>query len=154
MWKERQAWVWGIRSPIGLQSDQQGQNWKLQTRDQGSLEAACSRVQSSHGSQNLLKWGGRLRTVCCWFYQKRRVRPSGNMWEFPPFIFPLDLDNLPKATVLNTVFWGLLSHLSPAQLCFPLRNDSSECCFSGLPACPRVFSLEEFVWFQHRAKYQ
>ena len=96
--------------------------------------------QCSHGSQNLLKWGGRLRTICCWLHQKRRVRP-GDIWAFPPFIFPLDHANLPKAPLLNTVFWCLLSHLFPAQLCFPLRMTLVNVASARLPGSAASRSL-------------
>lgn len=115
LWKERQPWVWGVKSLVGFRvvSKDDAGSCRQAIRAAWRQHAPVS-SQSSHGSKNLLESGVRLHTVCCWLHQKRRVRPSESIWEFPPFLFPLDLDNLPKATSLNTVFWCLLSRLPPA----------------------------------------
>lgn len=84
------------------------------------------------GPQKLLKWG-RSCIVCCWLHRGWRARP-GNIWKFPPLIFPLDLDTLPEAASLNIVCLCLLVCLSPTQLYFLLRKNARERCFSCAPS--------------------
>lgn len=149
--QERQPWVQGVKSPVGFRvvlKDDAG-NCRQVIRAAWRQRAPVS-SQSSRGSQNLLDpVGGRLHTVCCWLHQKRRVRPSESIWEFPPFIFPWTLTTFQKATSLNTVFW----------VCSPICLLLSYALLLGttlVSAASLARSLQPrgAVWLQHRARYQ
>lgn len=143
LWQERQPWARGVKSPVGFRvvlKDDAG-NCRQVIRAAWRQRAPVS-SQSSRGSQNLLDLvGGRLHTVCCWLHQKRRVRPSESIWEFPPFIFPWTLTTFQKATSLNTVFWVC----SPIclLLSYALLLGTTPVSAASLARSPKVFSLEE-----------
>lgn len=167
LWQERQPWARGVKSPVGFRvvlKDDAG-NCRQVIRAAWRQRAPVS-SQSSRGSQNLLDpVGGRLHTVCCWLHQKRRVRPSESIWEFPPFIFPWTLTTFQKATSLNTVFWvcspiclllsyALLLGMTPVLLLLLAlpRSSASRSCVApaqskvSVAAAQSVVQVQEEPW--------